>query len=118
MPTVYVASKAKHAFWWRALRAAGIDITSTWIDWSGNRADHEPCADEWQRHWSRCCKEARNADILLFVDLDDERQCGSLIEMGAALASGAQVYIVSPHWWSISHHPDCRVFPDLEHAVT
>jgi hypothetical protein len=45
-----------------------------------------------------------------------ERACGAL-EMGAALASGALVYVVSPDSWSISHHPECRVFDSIESAV-
>jgi hypothetical protein len=29
---VYPASKAHHAEWWRALRAAGVPISANWID--------------------------------------------------------------------------------------
>ena len=53
MLTVYCASKAKHAPWWRALRAANVPITSTWIDWEGNSGGVEPTSDMWSDHWAR-----------------------------------------------------------------
>jgi hypothetical protein len=115
---IYCASKAKHAAWWRALRAAGVPIIATWIDWSRNHDGGEPTADEWQRHWERCINEASAADILLFVAFEDERQCGALLEAGAALAAGKRCYVVSPHWWSVANHPRCRIFRTLEDAVT
>jgi len=60
---------------------------------------------------------ARTSDVLLFINNRDERACGGLIELGAALAGGAQVFVVSPDWWSVSHHPRCRVFESLEAAI-
>jgi hypothetical protein len=33
-------------------------------------------------------------------------------------AAGAQVFLVSPHAWSIAHHPQVRVFRTLADAVT
>jgi hypothetical protein len=35
---IYCASKAKHGWIWRALRASGLPISATWIDWQGNEA--------------------------------------------------------------------------------
>jgi len=46
-----------------------------------------------------------------------ENQCGSLIELGCALASGRQVFLVSDNWWSVQNHPRCRVFSTLEAAI-
>src|SRR5262249_44207789 len=109
---VYTASKAKHAQWWRALRAAGIDIVSTWIDWDGNLSGSIPTADAWARHWCRCIDEARDCDILLFVNGEAEQACGALVELGAALAAGKRVFLVSPHWWSFQHHPACALLRD------
>jgi hypothetical protein len=117
MVRVYCASKSKHAFWWRALRAAGVPIISSWLDSPLNSGELNPTPDLWSRHWTRCIEEA-SADICLFVDLPGEIQCGSLIEAGAALASGKRVFIVSENFWSIEHHPRCRKFSDLESAVT
>jgi hypothetical protein len=34
------------------------------------------------------------------------------------LAAGKRVFVVSPDWWSFSHHPNCRVFKSLEGAIT
>jgi hypothetical protein len=50
-----------------------------------------PTDDQWRRHWEKCTEEAAAADVLLFIDLPEERQCGSLIEMGCAVAAGRQV---------------------------
>jgi hypothetical protein len=46
-----------------------------------------------------------------------ERQMGALIEVGAALGAGKQVFLVSPHNWSFQHHPRVRRFDTLEAAV-
>ena len=118
MIRVYCASKAKHAPWWRALRAAGVPITASWIDWPANEPDApEPTNEAWGRHWERCIDQASDASICLFVSNADERACGALIEAGAALAAGKRVYVVSPDAWTFAHHPRCRVFPTIEAAV-
>jgi hypothetical protein len=70
-----------------------------------------------QRHWSHCVEESSVADVCLFVDLPGENQCGSLIEMGSALASGRRVFLVSDNWWSIQNHPNVRKFRRLEDAI-
>ena len=38
----------------------------------------------------------------------------SLIEMGAALACGQQVFLISDGWWSVQNHPLVRKFRKLE----
>jgi hypothetical protein len=50
---VYVASKSKHWPFWQALRAAGIDIRSSWVDWIYNHDGTEPPANAWRTHWPR-----------------------------------------------------------------
>jgi hypothetical protein len=68
--------------------------------------------------WQQCIEGASSADVRLFLSMDGERACGQLIELGAALASGKQCFIVSPtYWWSVQHHPLCRVFTSLQDAV-
>src|SRR5262245_50320154 len=42
----------------------------------------------------------------------------ALIEVGAALAAGKQVFLVSPDWWSLGNHPLCRLFETIEDAVS
>jgi hypothetical protein len=115
---VYPASKSCHWPWWSALRAAGVPISATWLDWSHNHDKTEPTSDEWTEHWSRCCREAAEADITLMFARDGENQNGALLEVGSALGAGRQVFLVSPHAWSWKHHPRVRVFASLEAAVT
>jgi hypothetical protein len=116
---IYCASKAKHAAWWASLQAAGVPIAASWIDWSANEPGAlEPTNDAWGRHWQRCIDEAADADVCLFVCNEGETACGALIEAGAALAAGRQVFVVSPDWWSFAHHERCRVFKSLADAIT
>jgi hypothetical protein len=114
---IYVASKAKHAHWWRALQAAGVPIDAPWITWQGNAAGAEPGADDWRKHWAGCIDAAAAVDICLFVNLDGEQACGALIEAGAAIAAGKRVFVVSPDWWSFQTHPRARVFGSVADAV-
>jgi hypothetical protein len=114
------ASKAKHAPWWRALRSAGVPISpeAHWIDWGANEPGApEAGADDWSGHWQGCLTGVGTADILLFLDMPGENQCGAIAELGAALAFGKQVFLVSENWWSIEHHPRCRKFRRLEDAI-
>jgi hypothetical protein len=48
----------------------------------------------------------------------EETACGALIELGAALATGKQMWIVSLDEWSAAHHPRCRTFKSLADAIT
>jgi hypothetical protein len=116
---VYPASKVRpHIEMWRALRAVGVPIRASWLDAPFNMAGEEPTADAWARHWQVCCDEAAATDILLLYAHDDDRpQLGSLVEAGAALGAGRQVYCVSPHKWSFRHHPRCRNFDSIDQAV-
>jgi hypothetical protein len=114
---IYPASKTKHLEFWKALRAAGLPIVASWIDSEINLSDSEPTSDAWQRHWATCVNEAAAADITLLYAAKDERQMGSLIEAGAALAAGKQIFLVSPHPWSWRHHERVRSFDSLAKAV-
>jgi hypothetical protein len=115
---VYVASKSCHWPWWQALRAAGVPIVASWIDWPFNHDDSEPLPSAWAEHWSRCIEEAAAADVTLLYACAEERQNGALVEVGSALGAGKRVYLVSSHDWSWKHHPRVRVFDTLEAAVT
>ncbi len=112
------ASKSKHWDLWGALRGAGVPIISTWPDWQPNQDGSEPDADSWRAHSEACINDAASGDVLLLYAKDDERQFGALLEAGAALGAGKQVYIVSPHPWPfLRNHPRCRSFDTLESAV-
>jgi hypothetical protein len=114
---VYCASKAKHAPWWQALRAAGLDICATWVDWEFNHSGAVPTPADWAAHWERCVTEARDCDVLLLHAIDGEVQRGALIELGAALATNRKVFIVSPYDWSWKHHPQVQCFDTLADAI-
>ncbi len=116
---VYCASKSKYWPWWTALRAAGIPITATWVDWDFNKdTGREPSHDSWQAHWIACIEQARDADIVLAFCGAEESQNGALLEVGAALGAGKMVYLVTEHNWSWRHHPKVRLFATLEAATT
>lgn len=97
---VYVASKAKHAAMWRGLRAAGLNITSTWIDEAG-----EGESDSSASLWRRCIDEARRADAVIAYFEDGEEWKGAFVEIGAALAHDAYVYVVGDPPGSWRNHP-------------
>jgi hypothetical protein len=116
---IYPASKARWARHWCAVRSLlGLPITGSWIDWDRNKDGSEPTVAEWRDHWQRCLAEARDCDVLLFVDMPGENQCGAIAEMGSALGAGKQVFIVSENWWSIEHYDNVRKFSRIEDAVT
>jgi hypothetical protein len=117
-PRVYVASKSAAWPWWSALRAAGLPIISSWLDWSRNKDGVEPTADEWRRHSERCFEEAADCDILLLHVQPGEQHFGALLEAAAALTAGKQVYLVSCHEWPfLRHHPRVFSYDTLERAV-
>jgi len=99
------------------LRGAGIATTCSWIDWPPNISGATPSPDQWARHWVQIVADVKAADICIFVSLKGETACSALIELGIALAEGKQIWIVSPDWWSVSHHPQCLVLPSLEAAA-
>jgi hypothetical protein len=63
---------------------------ASWIDSEINGDDHELTPERSSRHWVRCLEQAADADICLFYAPECATQCGSLIEIGAALVSGRE----------------------------
>jgi hypothetical protein len=114
-----VAGKSRHWPWFSALRAAGVPIISTWLDWKHNRETSEPpSADAWANHSETCLREAGECTVLLLYVREDETHFGALLEAGAALAHGKRVFLVSPHEWPfLRNHPRVRSFDSIEAAV-
>ena len=113
---IYVASKTIHLPFWQALRAAGVPIVASWIDWPGNSGEIEPTSDEWSEHWQRCLSEASEADVTLLCATEGERQMGALLECGAALAAGTRGARAAAeglsNWCALRRQCRCRVLSD------
>jgi hypothetical protein len=114
-PTIYTASKPRHAPMWRKLRMEGYNIIATWIDY----ADGSAIAD-WQKLWLDCTKEAAAANItLLYVEKDDEIR-GAYVEMGIAIANHRRVMFVNPDRVHVSdaiNHPLVTQYDNLYDAL-
>jgi hypothetical protein len=83
---------------------------ASWIDSEINGDDHELTPERSSRRWVRCLEQAADADICLLYAPEGATQCGSLIEIGATLVSGREVWVVSDYQWTIAHHPRCRAY--------
>ncbi len=113
MASIYGTSKTKHAARWKALRAAGVPIISTWIDDAGAGE-----TSDWGDLWCRCIDEAARATALVAFNDDGEAPNGSLLEIGAALGGGTHVYAVGfgpEHTWQ--DHPGVTKCGDVGTAL-
>lgn len=92
-PRIYVAGRARipeRPAMWRAFRAEGYPIVSTWID----EAEEGQTAD-WSDRMSRCVREAASATALVrYVEPGDTPLGMAYLEIGAALGAGAPVFAV------------------------
>lgn len=92
---IYVASRAslgERGAMWRALRAAGHPIVSTWIDEDGPGE-----TADFRDLWQRIEQEVTGAERLVaYLEPGDFPVRGVLIEIGMALAAGVPVFIVAP----------------------
>lgn len=89
---IYIASKTKHADKWIALRAAGINIISTWIDEAG--AGQSPDMVDLR---DRCIKESLECDAMVVYSEEGDYLKGAFIEMGVALSQpGKPIVLVGP----------------------
>ena len=119
---VYVASRVRHAPWWRYYRdECGWDIISTWIDEAG-----EGQTADMSELWARITDEVRRCDgLLLFAEAADFPLKGALVEAGMAIALGKPVAVVIPDGFdgesfqpigSWIRHPLCRTFATFVQA--
>lgn len=103
---VYVASKSTHGPDWQILRGLWkgdhprVRVVSTWIDESG-----EGETADMGDLWSRCIDEASSADLVLAYHEAGEEWKGAFVEIGAALAAGADVIVVGDPPGSWKNHP-------------
>lgn len=109
---IYIASKSKHGPRWREMRAAGLPITSTWIDESG-----EGETSDWVDLWDRCIAEASKAGAFIMYQEPGEVQKGALVELGAALQAGVPVWWVGPEYSTAPRHRLVRRVETIESAI-
>jgi hypothetical protein len=88
-PTIYIASKTRHARRWKALREQGVNIISTWIDeaGAGETIDEADLAQ-------RCIRESVDADLFILYAEPEDVLKGGLVEFGARLGAGREVISV------------------------
>lgn len=109
-PTIYVASKTRHAPMWRKLRSeGGYNIISTWIYEAGVGE-----TSDWVDLWSRCIAEASSADFLIVYSEPGDILKGAWVEVGAALSNGKPVFGIGCEHFSVRNHPlfECISLPD------
>lgn len=92
---IYVASRASvlaRGAMWRAERAAGAPIISTWID-----EDGENDTADLDELWVRICREVSTAQrLVLYVEPTDFPLKGAFVEIGMALAARVPIVVVAP----------------------
>ena len=108
----YIASKTAHAARWKALRAAGVPIISTWIDEAGV-GESSDLGDLWRR----CIGEAAGATCLVVYREPGEVLKGAFVEVGAALAAGRKVYAVGMDDLTVAHHAGVVRCASLDEAI-
>lgn len=110
---IYTASKTRHAGIWKALRATGAPVISTWIDEAGP-GESADLSDLW----IRCIQESSLAAVVIAYCEDGDILKGGYVEIGAALAYGVPVLAVGlPAGSSLLHHPLVTIVDDLDSAV-
>lgn len=109
---IYVASKTIHAQRWRAWRACGAPICSTWIDEAG---EGETCS--YSDLWLRCIREAAEASVLVAYHATGEVWKGAYVEIGAALGAGKSVIVIGDPPGTFVSHPLIRQFDNLYRAM-
>jgi hypothetical protein len=93
---VYVASRAslpERGEMWRALRARGVNITSSWIDEDGP-GEIADFGDLWTRIEVEVAQSSR---LVAYLEPADFPIRGVLVEIGMALSAGVPVFLVTPN---------------------
>jgi hypothetical protein len=115
-PSIYIASKTKHAAKWLALRDKGVNIISTWIDEAG-----EGQTTDMPDLCSRCIHEAEVCNAMIVYAEDGDILKGALVELGVALAvTGKPIFFVGPVLRDgsvFTHHPSVSSIQTVEEAI-
>lgn len=93
------------------MRSEGLPVTSTWID--------EEQTPDFTEAWPRYLEEAsRCAAMIVYVEPGEILKDG-LLEIGAALAGGADVFVVGQvdALVSAAHHPNLQLEETLALAM-
>lgn len=109
---IYIASKVRHAVTWKALRACGVPIISTWIDEAG-AGESTDLSDLWRR----CILEASTAEALVVYREPEEVLKGGWVEVGAALSHNVPVFAVGIKEFTVANDRRIRHCVDLDHAI-
>lgn len=92
---LYVASRASvsaRGVMWRALRASGVPISSSWIDEDG--PGETPCMGAL---WERIEDEVNESTgLVLYLERSDLPLKGALVEVGMAIAGRIPIAVVAP----------------------
>lgn len=112
-PTIYVASRVKHADMWRDIRRAGRRIISTWIDEAGVGQ-----TVDFSNLWERCIREASLADVTI-VYREDQQEIlkGAYLEVGAALSADRSVFAVGFEGANFMKHPNVEFCGSIDDAL-
>jgi len=96
MRRVYIASKAKYRAEWRALRAKGYDIISRWIDtpdeYIGTTIGESDL--DYSDLWTAIVQDVYYCNMLIVVIRPGDVLKGALVEVGIALATDAEIWVV------------------------
>jgi len=108
---IYCASKSKYAPLWLEWKAAGVEVTSSWLDKFGQ--GRLPNQTE---HWNSILEDIQNSDALLFYSELGDVQRGAIAEFGIAFALGKKLFYVGPLEGSLTAVEHERVvhYPTLE----
>ncbi len=110
---VYVISKIKYAEMWREIREK-INIISSWID-----IENEEDPDLLAKMWSSFIEEASTCTHAIVYAEDEEHLKGGLIELGAAIAGGATIYVIGhvPELRTVQFHPRVNLVSSISDAI-
>lgn len=122
MTTIYFASKLRHAPTFRAwyhelIDSPRFDVVSTWHNSPTIEADERDaklCRDGWREN----LRQIEDSECMIAYATAADPIQGTLVEIGAMLACGGEVYLVGDYpWGSWQHHPEVTTHCRTVHAA-